>query len=138
MKASEIWSNLCFYGRCIKIVCQEWWRRIFAVALVMLTYGCANLNERLSAPYACARSPYYCTAEAWTDCVCAPFKLGNGNSQDPIWTCFATLTWPFWLVDEVAEVALDTVFLPVDGIYALCKAKPQQPQGEDEKVQEAR
>ena len=110
--------------------------RIFCLALLAAACGCANLNERLSAPYACARSPYYCTAEAWTDCVCAPFNLGN--SQDPIWTCFATLTWPFWLADEVAEVALDTVFLPVDGIYALCKDNPEQPQGEAEKVQEVR
>ena len=23
MKASEIWSNLCFYGRCLKVVIAE-------------------------------------------------------------------------------------------------------------------
>lgn len=54
MKASEIWSNLCFYGRCLKVVCQEWWRKIFAVALVMLACGCLSVvriplcNEQVS------------------------------------------------------------------------------------------
>lgn len=130
---SDFSSNLRFVWRLLRSL----WRCIMPCLLIAACTGCANLVERINhKPYACARSPYYCTAEAWTDCVCAPFKLGN--SQDPIWTCFATLTWPFWLVDEVAEVALDTVFLPVDGIYALCKDKPQQPQGEDEKVQEVR
>lgn len=109
---------------------------IIASIGVSLMTGCANLNVRLSKPYVCAKHPYYCTAEAWSDCVCAPFQLGSSN--DPIWTSFATLTWPFWLVDEVAEVALDTVFLPVDGIYALCKDKPGQPQGEAEKIEEVR
>lgn len=28
MRASEFWSNLCFYGRCIKVVIAEWLGRI--------------------------------------------------------------------------------------------------------------
>lgn len=107
-----------------------------AFALALLA-GCANINVRTSKPYACAPHPYYCTERTWSRCVCAPFQFGSSN--DPIWTSFATLTWPFWLVDEVAEVALDTVFLPVDGIYALCNNRPQPaPQGEAEIVQEAK
>lgn len=39
----EIWSNLCFYGRCIKIVCQEWWRKIFVVAITLSACGCLSV-----------------------------------------------------------------------------------------------
>ena len=28
MRASEFWSNICFYGRCLKVVIAEWWRKI--------------------------------------------------------------------------------------------------------------
>ena len=31
MRASEIWGNLCFYGRCLKVVIAEWLGRIGGV-----------------------------------------------------------------------------------------------------------
>ena len=69
----------------------------------------------------CAPSPYYCTATLWTDCVCAPFRAFGGgvSTAGRTWDAVATVTWPFWVVDEVCEVALDTVFLPVDVIYSF-------------------
>lgn len=133
MSMSQLWGNIRFIGR----VLRDLLRHIFCAALLLSACsGCMNLWTRSGKPYACAPYLYYCTAEAWTDCVCAPFQRGSSN--DPIWTSFATLTWPFWVVDEVAEAALDTVFLPVDGIYALYKDRPQQPQGESEIIQEAK
>lgn len=128
----EFWRNVCFVGRLLRDLI----RSAFGVIVILCLSGCMNVWSRSAKPYLCARHPYYCTAVAWTDCVCAPLHIGNSN--DPIWTSLATLTWPFWVVDEVAEVAIDTVFLPVDGIYAICKDKPNQPKGKDEKVQEVR
>ena len=127
----EIWSNLCFYGRCIKIVCQEWWRKIFAVALVMLACGCVNIMERsegiyttmgmeCGSPYFCAKHPYHCTVTVAKDCLAAPYRWLVDDYADwgeAVWGAFATLTYPFWIADEVCEIALDTVFLPCD-IYA--------------------
>lgn len=74
--------------------------------------GCCNAVVRTEKPYAAAPRPYYCTASTWDDCVCAPWRVGS--SHDPVWTAFATLTWPLWLVDLPCEAALDTAFLPVD------------------------
>ena len=36
-------------------------------------------------------------------------------------TIVEILVWPFSVVDEVCEVAFDTVFLPVDLTYLLIK-----------------
>lgn len=89
--------------------------------------GCCNImtrTEARNAPYGCARHPYYCTASVWSDCVCAPYYAMGGNAPDPsggIWYAFATVTWPFWVVDEVCEAALDTVFLPADLTYLCTK-----------------
>ena len=96
---------------------------LFVACAITLLAGCANILQRCDdyhAPYVCAKHPYYCTTSVWDDCVCAPFKLGDSN--DPIWTSFATLTWPFWLLDEPCEVVLDTVFLPFD-IFATNQRK---------------
>ena len=131
MSKNELWSNLCFYGWCIKIVCQEWWRKIFAVALVMLACGCVNIMERsegtyttmgmeCGCPYFCAKHPYYCTVTVAKDCLAAPYRWLVDDYADwgeALWGAFATLTYPFWIADEVCEIALDTVFMPCD-IYA--------------------
>ena len=77
------------------------------------------MNDR--AAYVCSPYPYWATASVWEECVCAPLKVDSKTGSDGIWYAFATVSWPFWVVDEVCEVALDTVFLPVDGIYMLVK-----------------
>ena len=96
-----------------------------ALGALLLCGGCCNIGTRFGAtrrtPVFCAPSPYYCTATLWTDCVCAPFRAFGGgvSTAGRTWDAVATVTWPFWVVDEVCEVALDTVFLPVDVIYSF-------------------
>jgi len=60
--------------------------------------------------------PYRATKEIW-DCVCLPFE---GCGRDPFFYSFVCVTWPFWLVDDVLEGAVDTVLLPVDLIGMSC------------------
>lgn len=81
---------------------------------MLLFGGCCNIMVRIDPPILCS-APYESTKNVWSDCICAPFQLGTSN--DPIWTSLATITWPFWLMDGVCEVALDTAFLPVDAAY---------------------
>ena len=98
-----------------------------ASAALAMCGGCCNIVERCTdsgglrngSPYVCTSHPYYCTVAVWEDCICAPWSTVSG--PDAIWPAIATVTWPFWIVDEVCEVVLDTVFLPVDGIYAISK-----------------
>ena len=80
--------------------------------------GCCNYATRTEgkvAPYACAPHPYYCTAEVWQD-VAFTRKYDCGLAA----TC-ALMVWPITVVDEVCEVAFDTVFLPVDLTYLFVK-----------------
>lgn len=114
----EIWSNLCFYGRCIKIVCQEWWRKIFAVAVVASACGCVNLytrcpwtDERIDRVYQCSReaaglSVLVAFPQMMSDC-----PGDNGYMWENIFTvplgCLC-------LCDAAVEACVDTVCLPVD------------------------
>ena len=78
--------------------------------------GCCNIITRVEgefAPYACAPHPYFCTAEVWQD-VAFSREYHCGLAAG-----IAMMMWPFCVVDEVCEVVLDTVFLPVDLTY-LC------------------
>ena len=80
--------------------------------------GCCNYCTRTEgeiAPYACTPHPYYCTAEIWQD-VALTRKYHCGTAA-----ALAIQTWPISVVDEVCEVALDTVFLPVDLAWLLAK-----------------
>lgn len=128
----DFWSNLCFYGRGIKIVCRDLWKRVFPLAALTFICGCCNIVERsqgtyttmgmeCGSPYFCAKHPYYCTAATAKDCLAAPYYWLTDSYADwgaAMWGAFATLTYPFWVADEVCEIALDTVFLPCD-IYAM-------------------
>ena len=85
--------------------------------------GCCNYfvrTEDKDAPYACAPHPYYCTARVWS-------VVSRDAVRNPPPRCCAIpaaveiLVWPFSVVDEVCEVAFDTVFLPVDLTYLLVK-----------------
>ena len=107
-----IW--LCFIG--------VWWV-FFLVSIIfaMIVSGCNNVMVRSSEPYGVAGHPYECTAEVWDCCVSAPWKVTEG--PEGIWYAVATITWPFWLVDEVLEVACDTVMLPADATYYYCHKK---------------
>ena len=83
--------------------------------------GCANLLERTDgrdSPYALERHPYYSTEAVWRDCVSAPWKMSAGFENT--WYAAATVTWPFWAVDEVLEAAVDTVMYPADAVWFHC------------------
>lgn len=121
-------------------VAQAWWAFIlmlwvmFAVSVIficLLFGGCCNVymrSEARTSPYWVADRPYYCTAEVWDCCVCAPIHKwkNRGGAYGQVWYTFATLTWPFWAVDEVCEVVGDTLFLPVDGAYAVWGGKKER------------
>lgn len=62
---SQFWSNICFYGRCIRIVCQEWWRKIFAVAIVMSACGCLSV-VRIPSCYEQVSDEGEVTNRVWT------------------------------------------------------------------------
>lgn len=66
-------------------------------------------------PYACAPHPYFCTAEIWPD-VALSRDYGCGFAAG-----LAVQLWPLAVVDEACEIALDTVFLPVDLTYLFMK-----------------
>lgn len=102
--------------------------RIATLALASALCGCVNLfvrtegvtevwGRRTGTPYLCAPYPFACTGVVCREWLTAPFRLGRGT--DPIGDALATLTWPLSLVDLPCEVALDTVFLPVDAAYWL-------------------
>lgn len=102
------------------------------VAVSALCGGCCNIVQRsegtyvtmgreCGSPYFCAKHPYYCTAATANDCLAAPYRVLTDDYADwgaAMWGAFATLTYPFWIADEICEIALDTVFLPCD-IYAM-------------------
>lgn len=125
MDGTETGSEKPISRRAVFVAAWGMFFAIFWAIILLFGGGCCNIAVRSQSgkrsPYFLQPHPYYSTAEAWSDCVCAPFQLGSSN--DPIWTSFATLTWPFWLVDEVAEVALDTIFLPFDATYYCCKGE---------------
>lgn len=99
--------------------------RYLLAIMVLLLAGCANYamrtdSSRRFGPYVCEPYPYAATAGVFDDCLLAPlrtFDVIGDRTNDPIGNALCTLTWPFWVVDEVFEVALDTVFLPVDAAY---------------------
>ena len=80
--------------------------------------GCCNCITRTEgngAPYACAPYPYYCTAETWPGVI-----LDYGDHYCGTKVMLMRRMWLFCVVDEVFEVALDTVFLPVDLTSLYC------------------
>ena len=115
---SQFWSNICFYGRCIKIVCREWWSKIFAVALVMLACGCVNMYTRWPTTDEKITMVYQCSREAAGLSVLVAFPQmmsdcpgDNGYMWENIFTvplgCLC-------LCDAAVEACVDTVCLPVD------------------------
>lgn len=100
-------------------------KRLLAIACAALLAGCANYCMRTesggrSGPYVCEPHPYAATAGVFDDCLLAPlrtFEVIVDRHNDPIGNALCTLTWPFWAVDEVGEIVLDTAFLPVDLTY---------------------
>lgn len=100
-------------------------KRLLAIACVALLAGCANYCMRTESgrrfgPYVCEPYPYAATAGVFDDCLLAPlrtFEILGDRTNDPIGNALCTLTWPFWVVDEVCEVVFDTAFLPVDSTY---------------------
>jgi hypothetical protein len=105
------------------------------LAIVLpLCAGCASLTTRIqhdwrSGPYACGPYPYASTVEVFDTALLAPLRTYGviaDRSNDPIGNALCTLTWPFWVVDEVGEVILDTAFLPVDSVYYFFFRKENQ------------
>jgi hypothetical protein len=85
--------------------------------------GCCNIFTRVEgefAPYACAPHPYYCTAEVWPDVALSRTYLCGTVAA------LAVEVWPISVFDEVFEVALDTVFLPVDLTGMCCRTDEQR------------
>ena len=85
--------------------------------------GCCNINTRVKgefAPYACAPHPYFCTAEIWPDVALSRIYLCGTAAG------IARGLWPISVVDEVFEVALDTVLLPVDLVGLCCRTDEQR------------
>ena len=74
-------------------------------------------------PYACAPHPYFCTAVVW------PEVALSRDYQCGLAAALAVEMWPFSVVDEACEIALDTVFLPVDLTYLLKKEDGEGGQG---------
>lgn len=101
-------------------------KKFLAIVAVALLAGCANYAMRTECgrnfgPYVCEPYPYAATASVFDDCLIAPLRAFEiiDRNDDPIATALFTLTWPVWVVDEVGEAVLDTVFLPVDSAYWL-------------------
>jgi len=111
------WNNLCFYGRCIKIVCREWWRKIFAAEVVMFACGCVNLytrwpttDEKITMVYQCSRE-----AAGLSVLVAFPQAMSDGPSRGFMWENIFTIPLGcLCLCDAAVEVCVDTVCLPVD------------------------
>ncbi len=85
--------------------------------------GCCNIITRVEgefAPYACAPHPYYCTAETWPDVALSRTYLCCTAAR------LAAELWPIAVVDEVFEVACDTVLLPVDLTGLYCRTDEQR------------
>lgn len=115
----DFWSNICFYGRCIGIMCREWWRKVFVLAACAGMCGCMNCYFR--APWTrgkieeCYQSTRY--MGAMTLVASFPQMMTDAGHPEPFrWeNCF---TIPFLglpcLVDTACEACIDTVCLPVD------------------------
>ena len=87
---------------------------VMSIGCLMLAgmLGCCNCITRMEgngAPYVCAPYPYYCTAETWPGVI-----LDYGDHYCGTKVMLMRRLWLFCVVDEMFEVALDTVFLPVD------------------------
>ena len=97
-------------------------KTIGCLALVGLS-GCCNINTRVEgefAPYACAPHPYFCTAEIWPDVALSrTYLCGTAAGM-------AVGLWPITVIDEVFEVACDTVLLPVDLTGMYCRTDEQR------------
>ena len=115
---NEVWSNIKFYGRCIKIVFREWWHRLFPVVAFCVCCGCVNCytrwpttDERIDRVYQCSRE-----AAALSVIVSFPQAMSDGPSRGFMWENLLTI--PFLglpcAVDAVCEACIDTVCLPVD------------------------
>ncbi len=90
----------------------------FGCLMMVGVLGCCNIGMRADdelAPYACAPHPYFCTAGIWQYVVDPTHDSYCGTMA-----YIMIELWPFFVVDEVFEVALDTVFLPVDLTSMYC------------------
>lgn len=122
----EIWSNLCFYGRCVKVVCREWWRKIFAVAAVVCVCGCVNCytrfpttDERIERVYQCSRE-----AAALSVLVAFPQMMSDAQHDAYIWeNIFTVPLGCLCLCDAAVEACIDTVCLPIDWPLSAARRK---------------
>ena len=115
----ELWSNLCFYGRCVKVVCREWWRKVFPCAVLSCACGCVNLYTRCPTTAPQITRCYQSTGTAAALAIVCSFpQMMSDNPGDGgfMWeNCF---TIPFLglpcAVDAACEAVVDTVCLPCD------------------------
>ena len=114
---NKFWSNICFYGRCIKLVCREWWRRIVPVALILLACGCVNCYTRWPTTSEQITMVYQCSREAagLSVLVAFPQAMSDGPSRGFMWENIFTIPLGcLCMCDAAVEACIDTVCLPVD------------------------
>jgi len=123
----KVWNDICFVGRCIKIVCRELWHKVFAVSVIAFACGCVNLytrfpttDERITKVYQCSRE-----AAGLSVLLSFPQAMSDGPSRGFMWENLLTI--PFLglpcAVDAVCEACIDTVCLPVDWPLAASRRK---------------
>ena len=115
----DAWSNIKFYGRCIKIVFREWWHRLFPVVAICICCGCANIITRTDCD-SWATAPYQCTCEV-AEAIAAPFSRPSGP-EGGIAQAICTVILPISIISLPFDAAIDTVFLPWD-LYCRKEAK---------------
>lgn len=113
----DAWSNIKFYGRCIKIVFREWWHRLFPVVAICICCGCVNCytrwpttDEKITMVYQCSRE-----AAGLSVLVAFPQMMSDGPSRGFMWeNIFTVPLGCLCLCDAAVEACIDTVCLPVD------------------------
>ena len=126
----EFWSNVCFAGRCIKIVVRDLWKRVFPVVAVSCVCGCVNIytrwpttDERIDRVYQCSRE----AAALSVICSFPQMMSDNPGKSGFMWENIFTI--PFLglpcAADAVCEACIDTVCLPVDWPLAAARNKKE-------------
>lgn len=123
------WSNICFYGRCIGIVCREWWRKVFVLAACAWMCGCVNLYTRFPTTNPEIEECYQSTRvmAAMTVIGSFPQMMSDvpSKSGSLCWENLISVTFiglPCF-VDTCLEAAVDTVCLPADYFMARAREK---------------
>lgn len=118
----DFWDNLCFYGRCLKIVCRDLWKRVFPVEALLCVCGCVNLYTRFPTTEERIESVYQCSLEAAGLSVLVAFPQAMSdvpkNQGFKAWNLFTIPLGCLFLCDTAAEACVDTICFPADYFLA--------------------